>query len=107
MEPSIRYKAIANGKVNIVDGYTTDPEVKEYDLVILKDNKNFFPPYQGAPLMSEKFATNHPEVKTTLNKLAGKISASDMQKMNYLVTVKHEKSSKVAHDYLVEKNLIK
>jgi len=41
MEPSIRYKAIANGKVNIVDGYTTDPEVKEYDLVILKDNKNF------------------------------------------------------------------
>jgi len=107
MEPSIRYKAIANGKVNIVDGYTTDPEVQEYDLVILKDDKKFFPPYQGAPLMSEKFATEHPEIKSTLNKLAGKISASDMQKMNYQVTVKHEKASHVAHEYLVSHNLLK
>lgn len=107
MEPSIRYKAIANGKVNIVDGYTTDPEIKEYNLVILKDDKNHFPPYQGAPLMTEKFALKYPEVKKTLSKLSGKISTSDMQKMNYLVTVKHEKASKVAHDYLVSQKLIK
>ncbi|WP_338214475.1 ABC transporter permease/substrate-binding protein [Companilactobacillus muriivasis] len=107
MEPSIRYKAIANGKVNLVDGYTTDPEVKEYNLVVLKDDKNHFPPYQGAPLMTEKFAMAHPEIKTTLNKLAGKISESDMQKLNYLVTVKHEKASNVAHDYLVKEGLLK
>lgn len=107
MEPSIRYKAIANGKVNIVDGYTTDPEIQEYDLVALKDDKNHFPPYQGAPLMTEKFAMKHPEIKTTLNKLSGKITTADMQKMNYLVTVKHEKASKVAHDYLVSKKLLK
>lgn len=107
MEPSIRYKAIANGKVNLVDGYTTDPEIKEYNLVALKDDKNHFPPYQGAPLMTEKFAMEHPEIKRSLNKLAGKISESDMQKMNYLVTVKHEKASKVAHDYLVAHDLLK
>jgi len=107
MEPSIRYKAIANGKVNLVDGYTTDPEVQEYNLVVLKDDKNFFPPYQGAPLMSEQFAVKHPEVKTSLDKLAGKISATDMQKMNYRVTVKHEKASKVAHDYLISHKLLK
>jgi len=57
--------------------------------------------------MSEKFATEHPEIKSTLNKLAGKISASDMQKMNYQVTVKHEKASHVAHEYLVSHNLLK
>ncbi|KRN99322.1 ABC transporter permease/substrate-binding protein [Companilactobacillus kimchiensis] len=107
MEPSIRYKAIANDKVNLVDGYTTDPEIKEYNLVVLKDDKNYFPPYQGAPLMTEKFATKYPEIKKTLNKLSGKISATDMQKMNYLVTVKHEKASKVAHEYLVSHNLLK
>lgn len=107
MEPSIRYKAIDNGKVNIVDGYTTDPEIKEYNLVILKDDKNHFPPYQGAPLMTEKFAMKYPEVKKSLSKLSGKISTSDMQKMNYLVTVKHEKASRVAHDYLVSHDLLK
>ncbi|WP_407889086.1 ABC transporter permease/substrate-binding protein [Levilactobacillus sp. N40-8-2] len=100
MEPSIRYKAIANGKVNLVDGYTTDPEIQEYHLVVLKDNKQFFPPYQGAPLMTEKLLTAHPELRTTLNKLAGKVSTTDMQKMNYKVTVKHEKAATVAREYL-------
>ncbi|WP_261809372.1 ABC transporter permease/substrate-binding protein [Levilactobacillus humaensis] len=100
MEPSIRYKAIANGKVNLVDGYTTDPEIQEYHLVVLKDDRNFFPPYQGAPLMTEKLITEHPELKTTLNKLAGKVTTTDMQKMNYLVTVKHEKAATVARQYL-------
>lgn len=106
MEPSIRYKAIANGKVNLVDGYTTDPEIQEYHLVVLKDNKQFFPPYQGAPLMTEKLLTAHPELRTTLNKLAGKVSTTDMQKMNYKVTVKHEKAATVAREYLKSHGLL-
>ncbi|WP_395322459.1 ABC transporter permease/substrate-binding protein [Levilactobacillus parabrevis] len=106
MEPSIRYKAIANGKVNLVDGYTTDPEIQEYHLVVLKDDKGFFPPYQGAPLMTEKLLTEHPELRTTLNKLAGKVSTTDMQKMNYKVTVKHEKAATVAREYLKSHGLL-
>lgn len=106
MEPSIRYKAIANGKVNLVDGYTTDPEVQEYHLVTLKDDKNFFPPYQGAPLMTEKLLTAHPELRPTLNKLAGKVTTTDMQKMNYRVTVKHEKAATVAREYLKNQGLL-
>jgi Periplasmic glycine betaine/choline-binding (lipo)protein of an ABC-type transport system (osmoprotectant binding protein) len=42
-----------------------------------------------------------------LNKLAGKISAEDMQKMNYQVSVKNKKASVVARDYLVKKGLLK
>lgn len=107
MEPTLRYRAIAKGKVNLVDGYTTDPELQEYDLVVLKDDKAFFPPYQGAPLLLQKTLTRYPEIQAALNKLAGKISTSDMQKMNYLVNMKHEKASKVAHDYLIKHDLIK
>jgi osmoprotectant transport system permease protein len=106
MEPSIRYKAIANGKVNLVDGYTTDPEVQEYHLVVLKDDKAFFPPYQGAPLMTEKLLTAHPELRATLNKLAGKVTTTDMQKMNYQVSVKHQKAATVARDYLRSHGLL-
>lgn len=106
MEPSIRYKAIANGKVNLVDGYTTDPEVQEYHLVVLKDDKKFFPPYQGAPLMTEKLLTAHPELRVTLNKLAGKVTTTDMQKMNYKVSVKHEKAATVAREYLKAHGLL-
>ena len=75
--------------------------------ILLKDDKHFFPPYQGAPLMNSDFAKKNPKVVKSLNKLAGKISAEDMQKMNYQVSVKNKKASVVAHDYLVEHNLLK
>ena len=56
--------------------------------------------------MTEKLLTEHPELRTTLNKLAGKISMTDMQKMNYKVTVKHEKAATVARDYLRSHGLL-
>lgn len=106
MEPALRYKAIASGKVAVVDGYTTDPQIKQYDLVALKDDKRFFPPYQGAPLLKKSFAQKHPGVVKSLNKLAGKITEAEMQEMNYKVTVKHESASKVAHQYLEQHGLL-
>lgn len=106
MEPALRYKAIASGKVDVVDGYTTDPQIKQYDLVALKDDKRFFPPYQGAPLLKTTFAKKHPGVVKSLNKLAGKITEAEMQEMNYKVTVKHESASKVARQYLKQHGLL-
>lgn len=106
MEPALRYKAIASGKVEVVDGYTTDPQIKQYDLVALKDDKSFFPPYQGAPLMKTAFAKKHPGIIKSLNKLSGKITESEMQEMNYKVTDKHESASKVARQYLKEHGLL-
>lgn len=105
-ESSIRYHAIANNQANVVDGYTTDAEIKKYNLVMLDDDKKFFPPYQGAPLMRAKFAERNPQIVKALNKLAGKITTEEMQQMNYQVNVKHEKPAKVAHDYLVKHGLI-
>lgn len=107
MEPSIRYKAIANGRVNVVDGYTTDPQIPQYHLKMLKDDRHFFPPYQGAPLMKESFAKRNPRVVKVLNKLSGKITTEEMQQMNYDVTVKKESAAKVAHRYLVQHHLLR
>lgn len=106
MEPSIRYKAIANGRVNVVDGYMTDPQIPQYHLKMLKDDKHFFPPYQGAPLMKESFAKKNPQVVRALNKLSGKITTKDMQQMNYQVTVQKRSASQVARQYLVSHHLI-
>ncbi len=100
MEPSLRYEALANKRVDVTDGYTTDPQIKEYHLIALKDDKGFFPTYQGAPLMKTSFAKQHPAIVKQLDRLSGKISISDMQNMNYQVTVKHRKASVVAREYL-------
>ena len=106
MEPTLRYEALAKGKVDVTDAYTTDPQIKKYNLVLLKDNQHFFPPYQGAPLMKQEFMKEHPQIVKSLNKIAGKVTTSDMQNMNYQVTVQHKKASTVARNYLKAHHLL-
>ncbi|MCA5012020.1 MULTISPECIES: ABC transporter permease/substrate-binding protein [unclassified Enterococcus] len=106
MEPSLRYQAINNGDVNVVDAYSTDSELKQYDLVILKDNKQLFPPYQGAPLLKAETLKKYPELKDLLEPLVGKITEEEMSDMNYQVNVEQKDPATVAHDYLVKHKLL-
>ena len=73
----------------------------------LKDDKQFFPPYQGAPLMLKKTLENYPELSKPLNKLADKITDSEMSNMNYKVNVKGESALEVAKEYLKKEGLLK
>lgn len=107
MEPKLRYEAIHNGNINLVDAYSTDSELRQYHLTVLRDDKHFFPAYQGAPLMKQALLKKHPGVAKSLNKLAGKISETDMQEMNYEVNVQQKSAKQVAHHYLVSHHLLK
>ena len=107
MEPAIRYQAIQSGEIQITDAYSTDAELARYDLVVLEDDKQLFPPYQGAPLMKEALLKKHPELEGILNKLAGKITEKQMSQMNYQVGVEGKSAAKVAHDFLVQEGFIK
>ncbi|MBM7617010.1 osmoprotectant transport system permease protein [Weissella uvarum] len=107
MEPSLRYEALKNHQVQVVDAYTTDPQIKVQKLVVLKDDLAFFPPYQGAPLVRNELIKRHPEIQKSLNRLHNRISESEMIEMNYKVTVKHEKAQRVAHEYLKSYRLIR
>ena len=107
MEPALRYQAIQSGDIQITDAYSTDAEIARYDLVVLEDDKQLFPPYQGAPLMKAKLLEKHPELEAILNKLAGKITESQMSQMNYQVGVEGQSAEEVARDFLVQEGLLK
>ena len=107
MEPALRYEAIQKGNIQITDAYSTDPEIAKYDLVVLEDDKQLFPPYQGAPLMKEALLKKHPELEGILNKLAGNITEKQMSQMNYQVGVEGKPAAQVAHDFLVQEGFIK
>ena len=107
MEPALRYQAIQSGDIQITDAYSTDAEIARYDLVVLEDDKQLFPPYQGAPLMKEELLKKHPELEAVLNKLAGKITESQMSQMNYKVGVEGQSAEEVARDFLVQEGLLK
>ncbi|EJN53778.1 ABC transporter permease/substrate-binding protein [Loigolactobacillus coryniformis] len=106
MSADLRYEALQQDKVNVTDGYSTDSQIRQYDLVVLKDDRHLFPTYQGAPLLRTATAKAHPEIVRSLNRLQGKISAADMQEMNYQVNVKRKSAAKVAHQYLVTHHLL-
>lgn len=107
MEPALRYDAIKSGEIQIMEVYSTDPEIERYQLQILEDDKHLFPPYQGAPLLKAELLEKHPELEGILNKLAGKITESQMSQMNYQVGIEGKKAEAVARDYLVKEGLLK
>lgn len=106
MEPKLRYNAIETGDVNLIDAYSTDSELKQYDLKVLEDDKGLFPPYQGAPLLRKETVEEHPELEETLNKLAGKITDDQMRAMNYEVNVDGVSAEQVAKEYLKQEGLL-
>jgi osmoprotectant transport system permease protein len=107
LDPGVRYKAIKSGQVNLVDAYSTDGQLQQYHLVVLKDDKNFFPPYQGSPLLRQETINKYPELVPVLNKLSGKITDDEMRKMNYEVAVEGKSAASVAKDFLIKAGLLK
>lgn len=106
-EPALRYQAVADGRVNVVDAYSTDSELVRYQLKVLQDDRGLFPSYRGAPLMRRAWAESHPKVTKALNQLAGKITATEMQKMNYDVAVRKQSPARVAREYLQRQGLLR
>lgn len=106
MEPKLRYVAVESGEINLLDAYSTDSELQQYALKVLEDDKNLFPPYQGAPLLRKETVEKYPEIVRVLNKLGGKISDDQMRKMNYQVNVEGQSPNEVAINYLKEAEII-
>lgn len=106
MEPALRYKALEQGSIQIADVYSTDSGIKRYNLVLLKDDLQLFPPYQGAPLIRETTLKKYPELKKILNQLAGKITEEQMQQMNYQVDVLKNSPEMVAKEFLEKNHLL-
>jgi osmoprotectant transport system permease protein len=106
MDSQLRYEAIETGDVNLVDAYSTDPEIEEYGLVVLEDDLGLFPPYQGAPLMMTELIEEYPELENILNTLGGQITDDQMREMNYQVDFESRAAEEVAREFLVSEGLM-
>jgi osmoprotectant transport system substrate-binding protein len=107
MEIALVYKAVASKDVDIVLAYTTDPRLKAYKLKTLKDDKQFFPPYDASPVVRNEVLAKHPELKSVISLLTGKIDVQTMIDLNYEVDVNKRNERKVAEEYLIKVGLLK
>ncbi|GIP35698.1 glycine betaine ABC transporter substrate-binding protein [Paenibacillus sp. J2TS4] len=107
MEIGLVYEAVAHNNVDIVLAYSTDPRLKEFNLTTLKDDKQFFPPYDASPVIKKEVLEQHPELNEIIEQLVGKIDGETMTSLNYEVDINKRSEKAVAREFLKEIGLLK
>ncbi len=106
LDPGLMYQAVAQGNVEVICGFATDGRIKAYNLVMLNDDKGFFPPYYAAPVISRAADNRHPVLKEALGLLGGLITDADMRRLNNEVDGKQRDPARVAEEFLAAHGLI-
>lgn len=106
MDPGLMYLAVAEGSVDVIDGYSTDGRIEAYDLIVLEDDESFFPPYDAAPLVRRALLDREPRIREVLNELAGRLDAETMRQLNLEVDEQGTKARQVARQYLEQAGLL-
>ncbi|WHY75599.1 glycine betaine ABC transporter substrate-binding protein [Neobacillus sp. WH10] len=106
VDGGLRYTAIDNHKSDVIDAFSTDGLLEEFQLKVLKDDKDFFPPYYAVPIIKEETLKDHPELKNAINTLSGKLSDEKMRELNYKVDSLKQSPAKVAKEFLENEGLL-
>ena len=100
IDGSPRYTALQNNNAQVIDAFTTDGLLRKFNLVVLEDDKNFFPPYNAIPLVRSDTLKEYPEIEDILNKLGTYLTDEVMQDLNYQVDELGNSPEQVAINYL-------
>jgi osmoprotectant transport system permease protein len=103
--PAVKYQALAAGEVDVIDGYSTDGFIARYDLVVLGDDRRFFPPYEAAALVSAGLVERRPGAVAALTELSNRLGVETMRRLNRRIEVDGEPITGVAAAALADLGL--
>ncbi|HKD79745.1 MAG TPA: glycine betaine ABC transporter substrate-binding protein [Candidatus Angelobacter sp.] len=103
MDLGLLYRALENNQIDMAAGSNTDGLIAALDLVVLEDDRHYFPPYDAVPIVRRETLQRHPEIGDALKKLSGRIGAEDMRRMNYAVDGEKKDAETVVKDFLAKK----
>lgn len=110
LDLALKYTAIENGNIDVTIVYTTDGLNKQAGLVVLEDDRSFFPEYYDALLVRndlfDRFSDTAPNLEEVLNSLGGQFTEETMTDLTYEVDVNGRTPEDVAHEFLLNKGLI-
>jgi osmoprotectant transport system substrate-binding protein len=105
MDLGLLYRALQNRSVDIVAGSNTDGLIAALGLVVLEDDRHYFPPYDAVPIVRPELLAKCPTAGQAFNSLAGRITADDMRRMNYAVDGHHQDAAVVVREFLLQHQL--
>lgn len=101
IEHALKYEAVAQGEVDLIDIYTTDAKLQRYDLRLLEDDRNFFADYHAVLFARVDFVDRFPQTWDALNdKLVGAIDDELMSAMNARADLDRISTQEIAAAFL-------
>lgn len=105
MDLGLLYRALTAHQVDMIAANSTDGPIQALDLVALRDDRHYFPPYQAVPMVRDEALRRWPQIGAALRALAGKITADDMSSMNEAVDGQHRDPAEVVREYRLRKGI--
>ena len=106
LDPGLLYTGIDQGDIDVTTCFGTDGQIAAYDLVVLEDDKGFWPPYPAAPVVRQDVLDENPEIATVLNDLSSRLDGETMRQLNWEVAGNGREPDEVAHEFLVSEGLL-
>ena len=103
----LRYQALANKQIDVVNGYSTDGMISALKLKRLKDDKNLWPPYYLVAVVRKDALDANPKIADVLNRVSATLDEAAMAEMNYKVDGDKMEPRDVARDFLKAKGIVK
>nr|WP_042197430.1 glycine betaine ABC transporter substrate-binding protein [Kibdelosporangium sp. MJ126-NF4]CEL22950.1 L-proline glycine betaine binding ABC transporter protein ProX (TC 3.A.1.12.1) / Osmotic adaptation [Kibdelosporangium sp. MJ126-NF4]CTQ90089.1 L-proline glycine betaine binding ABC transporter protein ProX (TC 3.A.1.12.1) / Osmotic adaptation [Kibdelosporangium sp. MJ126-NF4] len=100
------YTATSTGNCNFGEVFTTDGRILALNLVVLEDDKKFFPQYNAAPALRKDFHAAHPKVAEVLAPVVAKLDNDTMRRLNAEVDVDGRDPAIVARDWLASAGFV-
>jgi len=100
LDHDLAYRALADGRIDVMDLYTTDAEIPYYDLAVLEDDLEVFPDYHAVVLYRGDLERRFPRALGIVRALEGRISASEMRRLNARVKLERVPERKAGAEFL-------
>ncbi len=99
MDLGLLYKSLSEGQVDLVVGSATDGLIAALDLVVLEDDRHYFPPYEAVTVVNTPALRTHPGLAEAVALLSGRIDAGTMRRLNFEVDGRHRAPAEVAREF--------
>jgi osmoprotectant transport system substrate-binding protein len=107
VDPGLRYQALLSDEIDVVVAFSTEAQLAENDLVVLEDDRGFYPIYQVAPVVRQDVLEANPGIADALNVLnTPELDEETMSALNGMVDIDGMEPADVARDWLTEQGLL-
>ncbi|MBE9078800.1 glycine/betaine ABC transporter [Romeria aff. gracilis LEGE 07310] len=106
LDAGLLYAGLEENEIDVTTGYGTDGQIDAFDLVVLEDDKGFWPPYPVVPVVRQEVLDEHPEIADVLNPIAALLDSETMQQLNWEVAGNSREPDEVAREFLETNGLL-